>query len=220
MRDIYRCRVCKVFTEDRFHCGVEAELFLDGRRREALSKLMSYILRHDPESVGISLGSEGWARIGDLVQGIRARWRNAELYKWVMEEHVKAVAFLDPKQRFGVRDGMIRARYGHSKRLGVGISYEVDSQIKFLYHGTSRQALQSILREGVKPLNRMFVHLTTVFEDACAVGARRDANPVVLVIDADCLRRSGYKVYKATQSIRLVRFVPPKCIERVELCKR
>jgi putative RNA 2'-phosphotransferase len=124
-----------------------------------LSKLMSYILRHDPESVGVSLGSEGWARIGDLVHGIRARWRNAELYKWVMEEHVKAVAFLDPKQRFEVRDGMIRARYGHSKRLGVGISYEVDSQTKFLYHGTSRQALQSILREGVKPMNRMFVHL-------------------------------------------------------------
>ena len=139
MRDIYRCRVCKVFTEDRFHCGVEAELFLDGRRREALSKLMSYILRHDPESVGISLGSEGWARIADLVQGIRARWRNAELYKWITEEHVKAVALLDPKQRFEVRDGMIRARYGHSKRLGVGISYEVDSQTKVPYHGTSRQ---------------------------------------------------------------------------------
>ena len=69
MRDIYRCRICKAFTEDRLHCGVEAELFLDGRRREALSKLMSYILRHDPESIGISLDSEGWARISDLVQG-------------------------------------------------------------------------------------------------------------------------------------------------------
>jgi putative RNA 2'-phosphotransferase len=139
MRDIYRCRVCKAFTEDRFHCGVEAEPFLDGRRREALSKLMSYILRHDPESVGVSLDSEGWARIGDLVQGIRARWRNAELYKWVMEKHVKAVALLDPKHGFEVRDGMIRARYGHSKRLGVRISYEVDSQTKVPYHGTSRQ---------------------------------------------------------------------------------
>jgi RNA:NAD 2'-phosphotransferase (TPT1/KptA family) len=81
MRDIYRCGVCKAFTEDRFHCGVEAEPFLGGRRREALSKLMSYILRHE----------------------------------------------------------MIRARYGHSKRLGVGISYEVDSQTKVPYHGTSRQ---------------------------------------------------------------------------------
>jgi putative RNA 2'-phosphotransferase len=76
------------------------------------------------------------------------------------------------------------------------------------------------LREGIKPMNRMYVHLTTGFEDACTVGARRDINPVVLIINADCLRRSGYEVYKATQSVRLVRFVPPKCIERVELCKR
>jgi putative RNA 2'-phosphotransferase len=59
------------------------------------------------------------------------------------------------------------------------------------------------LREGAKPMNRMFVHLTTVFEDACTVGARRDSNPVVLVIDADCLRRSGYEVYKATHSVRV-----------------
>uniref|UniRef100_A0A7J2U6T7 Uncharacterized protein n=1 Tax=Ignisphaera aggregans TaxID=334771 RepID=A0A7J2U6T7_9CREN len=51
-------------------------------------------------------------------------------------------------------------------------------------------------------MNRMYVHLTTGFEDACTVGARRDTNPVVLIINADCLRRSGYEVYKATQSVR------------------
>jgi putative RNA 2'-phosphotransferase len=46
MRNIYRCRVCGKYTESPVHCGVEAELFLDAKRRVMLSKLMSGLLRH------------------------------------------------------------------------------------------------------------------------------------------------------------------------------
>jgi len=49
VRPIFRCRVCGCFTEERGHCGVPAELLLNGHRRERLSKLMSGLLRHFPE---------------------------------------------------------------------------------------------------------------------------------------------------------------------------
>ena len=219
MKPIYRCRVCGAFTEEPRHCGVEAELFLDGSRRLALSKLMSYILRHDPSSIGVSMDREGWVRIEDLVNGIRTRWRNAHLYRWVRPEHVVAIAMLDPKGRFEIKDGMIRARYGHNRSLGIEISYPIDRESKVLFHGTSCEALASILREGIKPMRRMFVHLTTSIRDACEVGRRHSSNPIVLVVDCECLRRHGIEIYTASHSIKLAKYVPPRCIIRIENCR-
>jgi len=89
-----------------------------------------------------------------------------------VEERVKAVALLDPRQRFEVRGEVIRAGYGHTKKLNIGISYEVNKESKTLYHGTLRLTLQSILREGVKPVSRLYMHLTTSIKDACRVGER------------------------------------------------
>ncbi len=218
MKPVYRCRVCGEFTENPVHCGKHADLILDGVKRLRLSKLMSFILRHCPECVGLKLDSEGWVRVEDLVNAIKERWRNKEAYNWLDVIHVIAVAALDPKGRFELRNGLIRARYGHQSRLGVRIEYECDEHTKTLFHGTSSRNLASILREGVKPMRRSYVHLATSMTDACEVGARHGPDPVVLVIDADCLRKLGYRVYVASHSVRLVDYVPPECIAKVLRC--
>ncbi|WP_367834421.1 RNA 2'-phosphotransferase [Vulcanisaeta sp. JCM 16159] len=124
-----------------------------------------------------------------------------------------AVALLDPKGRFEVRDGMIRARYGHDKSLNVNIKYEIDNEVKTLYHGTTRSALTQIMREGIKPMNRKYVHLVLDPRDAYEVAIRHGDDVVILRINADCLRKDGYQVLIATDRIRLVDYVPPHCIE-------
>ncbi len=217
MKNIYRCRVCGLYTEEPIHCGVKAELFLDGERRLLLSKLLSYILRHDPSSIGIELDEEGWTDIESLVNGIKYRWRNSHLYKWLRKEHVIAIAMLDPKGRFEVRENKIRARYGHNKNLHLKIRYEEEMNSGILYHGTSKNSLANILREGIKPMKRMYVHLSTSVEDACTVGSRHGV-PVVLVIDVECLRRHGLKVYRASERVELVEYVPPQCIIDIRSC--
>ncbi len=168
MKSIYRCRVCGKYVEEEVHCGHRTELVLDGRKRVMLSKLMSGLLRHYPWEAGLNVDREGWVRIDDLVRGIREKWRNRELYQWVTHEHVIAVASLDPKNRFELRDDMIRARYGHS--IDVGIRYEEASISKTLYHGTSRDRLSRILLEGLKPMKRKYVHLTIDPKDAIETG--------------------------------------------------
>ncbi len=212
MRDIYKCRVCGRYVEEPIHCGVEAIPVLDSMRRVMLSKLLSGILRHYPWEIGVKPDEEGWVRIEELVKGIRERWRNKELYQWVRREHVEAIALLDPKGRFEVRDGYIRARYGHSIR--VRIKYDVVEYDGVLYHGTSRDRLFRIIREGLKPMKRLYVHLTNDLETALDTG-RRHGDPVVLVVDAGCLSSMGIKVYKATDKIYLVEYVPPQCIKHV-----
>lgn len=34
------------------------------------SKYISYILRHKPEAIGITLDEQGWANVGDLISGV------------------------------------------------------------------------------------------------------------------------------------------------------
>jgi len=218
MKSIYKCRVCNSYVEEQAHCGVPAKLLLPGDKRVALSKLLSYILRHDPHSIGLRVDREGWADLEELVEGIKTKWMNKHLYEWLTAEHVLAVATLDPKGRFEVRDGRIRARYGHSRSLGVAISYSVDEESTTLYHGTSASSLTSILREGLKPMKRVYVHLTLNPREACETGRRHGSSPVLLVVSADCLRRRGIRVYIASKTIRLAEYVPVECIEEVESC--
>ena len=219
MRDVYKCRKCGRYVEEPVHCGARAELLMSSRDRLALSKLVSYLLRHDPAGAGLRLGSEGWVSISELVRGIKEVWVNKNRYGWVTEEHIKALALLDPKGRFEVNGGFIRARYGHSRSLGfeVVLNYELDSGSRVLYHGTAGRNLQLILREGIKPMRRQYVHLTTDEGVACETGARH-GRAVVLVIDAECLRSSGIDIFKASKVIRLVKYVPTKCIKKYFSC--
>ena len=218
MKDIYRCKICGKYVEEPYHCNSGAEFIMSRKQRELLSKLMSYLLRHAPNEAGLELDNNGWTRVEDLVNGIRTIWRSKYLYSWVRKEHIYAIALLDPKGRFEVKGNMIRARYGHSKSVPIAITYPEDKYIELLYHGTSSDSLDNIFKEGIKPMKRHYVHLSTSFEDACKVGRRHSLNSVVLVVDANCIREHGIKVLFATQSVRLVNYVLASCIRGVRSC--
>ena len=40
---------------------------------EKISKYMSMILRHRPETIGITLDEHGWADVDELIEGIAAK---------------------------------------------------------------------------------------------------------------------------------------------------
>lgn len=211
MKPIYKCKVCGTFTEDPVHCGGRAILLLDSKRRVMLSKLMSGLLRHFPWEANLSLSKEGWVNINELVRGIREYWRNKEQYQWVTREHILAVAILDPKGRFEIKGNNIRARYGHS--ISVKLRYTEDTEVKILYHGTRIDNLHNILKEGLKPMKRLWVHLSSTPSDAYEVGRRHGGQAIVLEIDVKCLRRKGHRVYKASRTVYLTDYVPPECIK-------
>ena len=123
--------------------------------------------------------------------GTRYKWRNRELYQWVRREHIVAIALLDPKGRFELRNNRIRARYGHS--IKVDIKYRREYPQK-LYHGTSTDKLNSILKKGLKPMKRLYVHMTTNLEEAID-NARRHGKPVILEIDTECLKKKNISPY-------------------------
>lgn len=189
---------------------------MSGEDRVRLSKLLSCLLRHCPGEVGLKLDEDGWVRLDELVEAVRTRWRRSD-YTWVTREHVEAIVALDEKGRFEILGDRIRARYGHSRDLPISITYPVDTESKVLFHGTSRGSLSSILSIGILPMKRKYVHLSTSIVDACRVGSRH-GDPVLVIVDVECLRRHGLEVYVASSGVRLVERVPPNCISAVRNC--
>lgn len=212
MKPIYKCEVCRKYVEEPIHCSRPCKLLLDGRRRLKLSKLLSGLLRHFPHEIGLKLDREGFTEqtIEEIVRLIKTRWRNKHLYQWLKPEHIYALVELDPKGRFEIRNNRIRARYGHSVK--VNIKYEVSKAPGKLYHGTTPEALPKILREGLKPMKRLKVHLTVSIDEAYQNALRKTRKPVILEIDVKKLEKLGIKVFKAGKTIYVADYVPPEAL--------
>lgn len=82
-----------------------------------------------------------------------------------------------------------------------------------LYHGTTHSAFEAILESGLKPMGRQRVHLSANASIAFEVGRRRDANPVLLEIDASTAFADGITFYKGNDEVWLADAIPPKYIK-------
>ncbi len=193
------------YSEDPEGCGPRGVCgFLDPARRVLLSKRMAHALRHDPGRYGVRLDARGWASVEELVRGLKP------LFPWLERWHVEAVALLDPKGRYELHGGRVRARYGHSVRVEVeplpgGVP-------ALLYHGTVEERLGSILRRGILPMGRVLVHLSGSVEDAVETGRRHGPRVVVLVVSRDCLVGRGLRPERKGRSVYTVERVPSECI--------
>jgi putative RNA 2'-phosphotransferase len=65
---------------------------------------------------------------------------------------------LATKQRHELRDGRIRALYGHSTSRRIKKVAKQPPEI--LYHGTDAKVASLIILEGLKPIARQYVHLS------------------------------------------------------------
>jgi len=184
--DLGYCENCGYF-EGTCKCG-KGEIILDAERRVKVSKLLSGILRHFPESFGIKLDKDGFADLNDVVEVLRARYG-------VGEREVRAIVMFDKKGRFEIRDGKIRAKYGHSVEVNYRWSEGGEVPEK-LYHGTKPENLSSILEKGLLPMKRREVHLSATPEEAIEVGKRYSPNPVLLEIDAKRMVEDGFEIRK------------------------
>ncbi len=168
---------------------------------------MALILRHQPERFALELDDEGWTALPEVMEILRGlpnfRWATRADVMAVVEEGTG-----DGKRRFQVEGNRIRACYGHS--FAQPIVYEPCTPPLLLYHGTSPDALESIRRDGLKPMERQYVHLSPDPETAIRVGARHDQRPVVLTVHAAKAHAAGIEFYRADVAVYLAKQIPPK----------
>ena len=104
-------------------------------------------------------------------------------------EDIEAVVYDGEKQRFEIEDGRIRARYGHSFPIELGV--DPTEPPEFLYKGVSPKEVEGILSEGLTPIDRQFVHLSFESEVAAQMGGGRGRPSEVIRVAAQEAHEAG-----------------------------
>lgn len=177
---------------------------MDDARRTKLSKFLALILRHRAGDYGLTLDPEGFVPLERLLEVINA----TKGWAWVRAEHVEDVIAHQTKRRYEIVDDDIRAIYGHT--LDAAVSYPQVVPPDILLHGTARRFVDTIRREGLKPMKRQYVHLTDDPALAHLTGARRDSEPAILRIDAAGAHAQGVVFFQADNGVYLTKSVPPE----------
>ncbi|MEX6493399.1 RNA 2'-phosphotransferase [Fusobacterium animalis] len=172
-----------------------------------LGRFISLILRHKPETIDLKLDKNGWANTKELIEKINKSGREIDfktLERIVNENNKKRYSFNDDKTK-------IRAVQGHSIEVDLELKEVVPPAI--LYHGTAFKNLENIKKQGIKKMNRQYVHLSADIETAKNVATRHSGKYIILEIDTDSMLKANYKFYLSENKVWLTDFVPSKFIK-------
>lgn len=163
-----------------------------------LSKFLSLVLRHKPETINIKLDKNGWANVPEILRSMKIDM--ATLEKVVAENDKQRFSFNDDKTK-------IRANQGHSLKVDVELAEKIPPAV--LYHGTIERNAKSISAQGLLKMNRLYVHLSGDIETAKKVAARRAGSAVIYEIAARKMYDDGYKFFQSANGVWLTETVPP-----------
>ena len=171
------------------------------KKPETTSKFLSYVLRHNPEVIGLPLDPEGWAEIDRLVRLINGHGTK------LSRELLLEIVATSGKKRFALSaDGLrIRANHGHSIQVNLNLQPQTPPQT--LFHGTATRFASSIRAQGLVAGSRQYVHLSADKATALQVG-KRHGKPLLLEVEALAMSRSGHEFFMSANGIWLTRAVP------------
>ncbi len=171
--------------------------------KKRIGKFISLILRHDPQKIGLELDANGWANIDELIE------KSAKHRVRFTRDNLDEIIITNDKKRYSFNSNAtkIRANQGHS--INIDLQLKPIPPPPFLYHGTPEKFVAIIREEGLKPMNRQYVHLSADKETATKVGSRR-GKPYIFIILTDKIYEDGIEFYQAENGVWLTDYVDPK----------
>lgn len=171
-----------------------------------ISRFLSLVLRHKPETIGIKLDKNGWVLVTDLLEALD------KAGKTITQEELKVIVDTNDKKRFEFDEDEIRIRAAQGHSINVDLQLKANRPPRKLYHGTSKEVVDVVLQQGLKKMTRDHVHLSEDFDTAEKVGMRRKGPTYILDIDAARMYADGVKFYQSSNGVWLTNFVDPKYI--------
>lgn len=174
-----------------------------------LSKFLSLILRHKPDTIGIKLDDSGWTDVDSLISKMNDYGISIDLETLIL------LVETNNKKRFAFNQNQtkIRANQGHSVNIELG--YKAKMPPETLYHGTGNKSVKSILKKGIEKRKRHHVHLSLDIETALNVG-RRHGKPVVFEILSKQMFEDGFEFFLSKNGVWLTDNVPVKYLRKFE----
>lgn len=173
-----------------------------------VSRALSHALRHEPWLYELELDDEGWAPVDQLLTALREKggdWESVD--RGGLERMIAG----STKRRHELARDQIRALYGHS--VPGRVRRHPAAPPQQLFHGTAPETWTVIQTDGLRPMQRQFVHLSVERETAFAVGRRKSLRPLVLTVNAAAAASAGVAFYEGNDFVWLAESVPAGFIE-------
>jgi len=171
-----------------------------------ISKFLSLVLRHQPETIGIQLDQNGWTDVAELIE--KASHHGMKFDRETLNHIVET----NPKKRFAFNNTLerVRASQGHSVEIELGYTNQKPPEI--LFHGTGEKSVQSILNAGLEKRSRQHVHLSSNLETAIKVG-QRHGKPFVFKVLAEQMHKDNFQFFLSDNGVWLTDHVPAKYLK-------
>lgn len=179
---------------------------LSEKETTRISKFLSLVLRHKPETIGIALDDNGWTDVAILLN------KMSESGTPISMDVLRHIVDTNPKKRFAFSDtcDRIRANQGHSVDIELGYQTQLPPEI--LFHGTGVNSVEAILSSGLQKMQRHHVHLSTDIDTAKNVG-QRHGKPAIFKVLAEQMYKDGFAFYMSDNGVWLTGEVPAKYLE-------
>lgn len=175
---------------------------------EIMSRAVLGMLRHGDQSKVVRHDCFGMFAVSDFVTVVQQRFQS--IAQEVFAECLKRVTdSLIAMEKIEYHGNKVRALYGHSlRRVIVG---EMKWPKTELFHATHKRHLDSILKNGLRPQGRTWVHLTSNERYATTILRNYDyeGSSVLLRVVPDLLEDFDITFRKPNSHVWLVNRVPP-----------
>ena len=192
-------------------CKTKGKFLMSDRELDSLGRIMAGVLRHFPEKLGVTIDGHGWVDISEFVEAVGV---SRSGFQWLRDHHVEAIALTDPKGRYQVDGGMIRATYGHT--IDVRLDDLPPAEIDEFYYPVTEEEIDIILEGGLNPIHRKNVHLSGSIEKAIEAGKVRTEVPLILRIDGKSAMKDGVKIYQAGKDVYITERIEAKYISKAD----
>ena len=192
-------------------CNDKGRFLMNDEEIDTLGRIMAGILRHFPERFELNMDEHGWVEINPMIDAIQEKRAQ---FHWLRPHHITAVVVTDPKGRYQMDRGMIRATYGHS--INVDLDLPTDDIPPRLFYPATEEEADIILEVGLKPSDRKKVHLSRSIQDAINASAHREAKPVILEIDTEGAIDDGAIIMQAGKTVFITDQVKPDFLTKID----
>lgn len=192
-------------------CNKKGKFLMNDNELSSLSRIMAGALRHFPEKLSLMMDGKGWVDISSLIKAIGI---GRSGFNWLRPHHIEALVTTDPRGRYQIDGGMIRATYGHT--IDVNPDDLPIADLDEFYYPVTEEEADIIIEGGLHPTDRKKVHLSGSIEKAIEAGKVRTENPLILKIDGKKTKKDGLKIYHAGTDVYITDSIDGKYISKVK----
>ena len=192
-------------------CDKKGKFLMNEKELSSLSRIIAGALRHFPDKLGLMMDGKGWVDISELIESIGT---GRSGFNWLRAHHIEALVKTDPRGRYQIDGGMIRATYGHT--IDVSPDDLPLAELDKYFYPVTEEEVDMILEGGLHPTDRRKVHLSGSLEKAMEAGKVRTDDPLILKIDGKKVKKDGLKIYHAGTNVYITEGIDAKYISKVK----